>query len=70
MHSLSNAGLGDIVEGVAFIRILLGSLPRASNRHTVSIELMIFVIAALTGARVSEIVDELDRRDPLDHLEA
>jgi hypothetical protein len=31
---------------------------------------MIFVIAALTGARVSEIVDELDRRDPLDHLEA
>ena len=41
-----------------------------SNRHTVSIELVIFVIAALTGAQVSEIVDELDRRDPLDHLEA
>ena len=31
---------------------------------------MIFVIAALGGAKVGEIVHELDRRDPLDHLEA
>jgi len=42
----------------------------ASNRHTISIELMIFVVAALAGAKVGEIVDKLDRRDPLDHLEA
>ena len=30
---------------------------------------MIFVISALTGAKVREIMDELDRRDPLHHLE-
>jgi hypothetical protein len=33
-------------------------------------ELVIFVIATLTGAQVSEIMHELDRRDPLDRLEA
>ena len=30
---------------------------------------MIFVISALTGAEVREIMNELDRRDPLHHLE-
>jgi hypothetical protein len=30
---------------------------------------MIFVIAALTSAKVGEIMDELDSRDPFHHLE-
>ncbi len=43
---------------------------RASNRHTISIKLVILVIAALAGAKVGKVAHELDRRDPLDHLEA
>jgi hypothetical protein len=31
---------------------------------------MIFVTSALTGAKVREIMNELDRRDPLHHLES
>lgn len=31
---------------------------------------MIFVISALAGAKVREIMNELDRRDPLHHLES
>src|SRR6185312_16704649 len=46
------------------------AMPYASNRHTVSIELMILVIAALSRAEVGEVPNKLDRRDPLDHLEA
>ena len=30
---------------------------------------MIFVVSALAGAKVREIMNELDRRDPLHHLE-
>jgi hypothetical protein len=37
-------------------------IARASNRHTVAIELMILVIAVLTGAQISEVVHELDLR--------
>jgi hypothetical protein len=31
---------------------------------------VIFVVTTLTGAQISEIMHELDRRDHLDHLEA
>ena len=41
----------------------------ASDRHTVSIELVIFVIAPLSGPQNCEVAHELDCRDPLDHLE-
>ena len=40
-----------------------------SDRHPVTVEFMIFVISALTGAKVRKIMNELDRRDPLHHLE-
>jgi hypothetical protein len=60
-----NATVG---KGPCPCRLPINSLQ--SDRYTVSIELMIFVIATLAGAQVSEIMHELDRRDPLDHLEA
>ena len=41
-----------------------------SNRHAVTIELVVLIIAALASAEVGEVVHELDGRDPLDHLEA
>ena len=41
-----------------------------SDRHPVTVEFMVLVISALTGAKVGEVMDELDRRDPLYHLEA
>ena len=37
--------------------------------HPVTVEFMIFVISALTSAKVREIMNELDRCDPLHHLE-
>ena len=40
-----------------------------SDRHPVTVEFMIFVVSALTSAKVREVVNELDRRDPLHHLE-
>ena len=40
-----------------------------SNWHPVTIELMILVVATLASAQMSEIMDELDSRNPLDHLE-
>src|SRR5579883_2211061 len=43
---------------------------RASNRHTISIEFVIFVIATLAGPKIGEVSHELDRSDPFDHLEA
>lgn len=49
---------------------MLNPQAQASNRHTVSIEFMIFVIPALAGSQVCEIVDELYGFDPFDHLEA
>jgi hypothetical protein len=40
-----------------------------SDRHPVAVEFMIFVISALTGAKVGEIMNELDCCDPFHHLE-
>ena len=40
-----------------------------SDRHPVAVEFVILVISALTGAKIREVMDELDRRDPLHHLE-
>jgi hypothetical protein len=37
--------------------------------HPITVEFMIFVIAALAGAKVREVMNELDRRDPLHHFE-
>src|SRR6185437_6925300 len=39
------------------------------NRHPVTVEFMIFIIAALTSAKVGKITDKLDCRDPFHHLE-
>src|SRR6476646_5728338 len=52
-------------------RQLPTSSPRRdhSDRHPVTVEFMIFVISALTGAEVREIMNELNRRYPLHHLE-
>ena len=41
-----------------------------SDRHPVTVEFMIFVISALTSAKVCKIMNELDRGDPFHHLEA
>jgi hypothetical protein len=41
-----------------------------SDRHPVTVELMIFVISALTSAKVCKIMNELDRGDPFHHLKA
>jgi hypothetical protein len=40
-----------------------------SDRHPIAIEFVILIIAALARAEIGEIRGELDRRDPLDHLE-
>ena len=40
-----------------------------SNGHSITIEFMIFVISTLTGAQVCELMNELDRCDPLHHFE-
>ena len=45
------------------------ALPR-SDRHPVAIELVVLVVAALSGAEVPEVVQELYGRKPLHHLEA
>ena len=41
-----------------------------SDGHSVAVELVVYVVAALSGAEMSETVDELDGLDPLDLLEA
>lgn len=46
-----------------------GALQRASNRHSVPVEFMIFVITTLAGAKLSKIVYKLDGCNPFDHLE-
>ncbi len=43
---------------------------KGSDRHPVAEELVVLVVAALAGPEIGEVGDELDRRDPLDHLEA
>ena len=40
-----------------------------SDRHPVTVEFMIFVVSALTSAKVREIVNELDCCDPFHHFE-
>src|SRR6185437_7296104 len=61
MHLLSSAG---------FARIAAGAVMFSSNRHSISIELMILVVTALAGAEVRVLMHELDGLDPLHHLEA
>jgi hypothetical protein len=39
-----------------------------SDRHPVTVEFMIFVISALTSAKICKIMNELDRGDPFHHL--
>jgi hypothetical protein len=39
-----------------------------SDRHLVTVELVIFVIAALPSAQVGKIIHKLDRRNPFDHF--
>lgn len=41
-----------------------------SDRHAVPIKLLIFTIATVSGAQMSEIMHELDSLNPSDHLEA
>ena len=41
-----------------------------SDRHPVTVEFMIFVIATLTSAKVCKITNELDSCDPFHHLKA
>lgn len=43
---------------------------QTSNRHVISIEFVIFVIAALAGTQVGKIMYKLDGSDPFNHLEA
>ena len=43
--------------------------PKFSDRHSIAVEFMIFVISALAGAEVREIMDELNRGNPFHHLE-
>jgi len=38
--------------------------------HPITVEFMIFVVAALAGAKVGEVMNELDCRDPFHHLES
>ena len=38
--------------------------------HPKTVKFMIFVVAALAGAEIREIMNEFDRRDPFHHLEA
>jgi hypothetical protein len=40
------------------------------DRHPVTVEFMIFVVSALTSAKVRKVMNELDCCDPLHHLEA
>jgi hypothetical protein len=42
---------------------------KRSNRHSVTVEFVVLIIAAEAGAEIGEVVDELDCRNPLDHLE-
>jgi hypothetical protein len=42
---------------------------RESNRFPIAVELMILVVAALTGPKMGEVVDELDRGNPFHLLE-
>jgi hypothetical protein len=73
LGSAGTQGVRPRFDAVAWISITAPAfsvlLRLVSNRHAVSIEFVILVIATLAGAEVREIVDELDRRDPLDHLE-
>ena len=41
-----------------------------SDRHAVTVEFVVLVVAPLARPKVGEIRDELDRFDPLDVLEA
>jgi hypothetical protein len=42
---------------------------RESNRFPITVELMILVVAALTGPKMGKVVDELDRGNPFHLLE-
>ena len=42
---------------------------RDSNRFPITVELVILVVAAPSGAKMSKVVDELDRRNPFHLLE-
>jgi hypothetical protein len=64
------AAIGPGGAGLTRIRLPAQRDAPASNRHAIPVELVIFVITTIAGAEVGEIVHELDRRDPLDHLEA
>src|SRR4249919_1084687 len=43
---------------------------RPSDRHAIAVELVVLVVATWSGAQIGVVFDELDLRDPLDHLEA
>ena len=40
-----------------------------SDRHAITVELVVLIITALACAEISEVMHEFDRCDPLDHLE-
>ena len=46
-----------------------GDRKKRSNRHPVAVEFVVLIVAAVAGAEIGEVVDELDCRDPLYHLE-
>src|SRR6185437_5307552 len=48
---------------------LAGHYAARSNRHPVAVEFVVLVVAALARAEIGEVMDELDCRDPFDHLE-
>jgi len=47
----------------------LDIVERASDRHPITIEFVVLVIAALASTEVGEVVNELDGFDPFDHFE-
>ncbi|HEY7873471.1 MAG TPA: DUF2945 domain-containing protein [Rudaea sp.] len=46
-----------------------GHCDARSNRHPIAVEFVVLVVAAQARAEIGEIMDELDCRDPFDHLE-
>ncbi len=47
-----------------------GDRKKRSNRHTVAVEFVVLIVAAVAGAQVGKVMNEFDRDDPFDHLEA
>src|ERR1700751_1047800 len=45
----------------------LGAQP--SNRHSITVELVVLIVAALARPEVGKILYQFDSRDPFDHLE-